>query len=313
MDNGDGTATLAGSPAPGTLGTYVLTITASNGVGSNAVQSFTLTVNAAPAITSADHVTFTEQQAGTFTIVSNGAPTPTVSKTGALPSGLTFVHHADGTATLSGTPAVGTAATYALTFTASNGVGSNAVQSFTLTINSVPTITSKNSVTFSVGNDGTFTVRTTGSPYPAMTESGTLPNGVSFSDRHNGTAVIFGTPAVGTIGSYGIFITANNGVGSPAVQSFTLTITGMTITTASLPSTTVGSSYSVTLEATGGPHPYKWSLVHGDGKLPTGLKMVKKTGLIKGKARARGTFTFTVRVQDRQLDQATKVFTIEVD
>ena len=46
VDNGDGTATLAGTPAAGTGGTYPLTITAANGVAPNATQSFTLTVDA---------------------------------------------------------------------------------------------------------------------------------------------------------------------------------------------------------------------------------------------------------------------------
>ena len=54
VDNGDGTATLAGTPAPGSDGTYPLMITAANGVTPDATQSFTLTVAAAqaPTITS---------------------------------------------------------------------------------------------------------------------------------------------------------------------------------------------------------------------------------------------------------------------
>ena len=43
-DNGDGTATLAGTPAAGDGGVYDFTITASNGVSPDANQSFTLTV-----------------------------------------------------------------------------------------------------------------------------------------------------------------------------------------------------------------------------------------------------------------------------
>ena len=51
-DNGDGTATLAGTPAAGTGGTYALTFTADNGGPTPATQSFTLTVtDACPAIT----------------------------------------------------------------------------------------------------------------------------------------------------------------------------------------------------------------------------------------------------------------------
>jgi hypothetical protein len=45
-DNGDGTASLAGTAAAGTGGVYPLTITASNGVAPDAEQAFTLTVEA---------------------------------------------------------------------------------------------------------------------------------------------------------------------------------------------------------------------------------------------------------------------------
>ncbi len=44
-DNGNGTASLAGTPAAGTAGSYPITITAANGVSPNAQQSFTLTVS----------------------------------------------------------------------------------------------------------------------------------------------------------------------------------------------------------------------------------------------------------------------------
>ena len=43
-DNGDGTATLAGTPAANSAGVYPLTLTASNGDQPDSVQSFTFTV-----------------------------------------------------------------------------------------------------------------------------------------------------------------------------------------------------------------------------------------------------------------------------
>ena len=46
-DNGDGTATLAGTPAASTNGVYNLVLTATNGISPDAVQNFTLTVNVA--------------------------------------------------------------------------------------------------------------------------------------------------------------------------------------------------------------------------------------------------------------------------
>lgn len=47
-DNSDGTATLAGTPGPGSEGSYPFTITASNGVAPAATQSFTLVVTDVP-------------------------------------------------------------------------------------------------------------------------------------------------------------------------------------------------------------------------------------------------------------------------
>jgi hypothetical protein len=44
-DSHNGTATLSGTPAAGTAGTYKLTITAGNGLAPSANQAFTLTVS----------------------------------------------------------------------------------------------------------------------------------------------------------------------------------------------------------------------------------------------------------------------------
>ena len=93
-------------------------------------------VNQAPVITSGSSTTFTVGAAGSFTVTATGVPTPSLSESGALPSGVTFVSNGNGTATLSGTPASGTAGAYAITITASNGVTPAATQSFTLTVTS---------------------------------------------------------------------------------------------------------------------------------------------------------------------------------
>ena len=74
VDNGNGTATLSGTPAAGSGGTYTLSITAANGVTPEAEQTFTLTIDQAPAITSDDATTFTVGSAGTFTITTTGFP-----------------------------------------------------------------------------------------------------------------------------------------------------------------------------------------------------------------------------------------------
>ena len=120
------------SGTPTATGTFPITFTATNGIGSPATQSFTLTVSSAgtaPAITSANHTTFTQGTAGTFTVTATGSPTPTITESGALPDRRHLrrrrpVRHGHGHGT------------FPITFTATNGVGTPATQSFTLTVNS---------------------------------------------------------------------------------------------------------------------------------------------------------------------------------
>ena len=59
VDNNDGTATLSGTPAAGTQGTWPITITANNGVAPNAMQSFTLTVLNNPPMLATNPVAYT--------------------------------------------------------------------------------------------------------------------------------------------------------------------------------------------------------------------------------------------------------------
>jgi hypothetical protein len=128
---------LSGTPGAGTGGNYAITITAQNGVLPNGTQNFTLTVDQAPAITSATSATFRVGVAGNFTVTATGFPAPTISESGTLPSGVTFN---SSTHVLSGTPAAGTAGNYPISFTAHNGVGTDATQNFTLTVSAAPPV-----------------------------------------------------------------------------------------------------------------------------------------------------------------------------
>ena len=241
-DNGDGTATISGTPATGTQGVYALTITATNGVGTPAVQNFSLTVDAAPVITSASSATGTEGAALSFTITTTGLPAPAITEDGALPSGVTLLDNGDGTASLSGTPDPGSSGVYPLTITADNGIGTAAQQAFTLTIQVGPAITSADNLSVAGGAPFTFIVTTTGLPAPSVTQTGALPNGVTFQDNGDGTATLAGTPVTGSLGSYPITITADNGVDTAAQQNFTLVVLPVVSTTQATVSTTEGNS-----------------------------------------------------------------------
>lgn len=97
--------------------------------------SYGVTGDQPAAISSTAAASFTEGQAGSFTVRATGTPTPSLSiLAGSLPEGLTFTDHGDGSATLAGSPADGSRGVVTLTLGAANGVGAAATQTFTLTV-----------------------------------------------------------------------------------------------------------------------------------------------------------------------------------
>jgi hypothetical protein len=171
-----------------------------------------------------------------------------------------------------------------------------------------PAFTSGASVGFIVGASDGFNVAATAVPVATFSESGTLPSGVTLSS----TGFLSGVPATGTAGTYPITITASNGISPDAIQNFTLKVVPIGITTTSLPNGSVYSkknkaTYSATLAASGGNPPYTWSMVSGS-KLPPGLKL-SSTGVISGKAKVAGTYTFTVKVVDTKKKPTSKTHT----
>jgi hypothetical protein len=130
----NGTATLTGNAANSTAGhTYPLTFTATS-TGGVATQAFTLTATHAPQFTSAASATAVVGKPFSFTVTTVGSPIPTITRSGTLPTGITFTDLGNGTATLAGT-AVNTQAgqSFPLTLTVSNS-GGTTPQAFTLSV-----------------------------------------------------------------------------------------------------------------------------------------------------------------------------------
>src|SRR5664280_339346 len=126
--NGNGKATISGTPTAG--GTSTFTITAKNSTGT-ATQIFTVTVGQLPRFTSASSTTATHGKAFSFTVTATGYPVPTLGRTGSLPAGVTFTNNGNGRATISGTPKAAGVTTFTITATSSSGT---ATQAFTLTV-----------------------------------------------------------------------------------------------------------------------------------------------------------------------------------
>ena len=134
---------------PTHTGTVSVTLTAKNGIGTNATQVF----HSHPGEGTDHHqrsstATFLVGKAGTSFHRDDcrpGFPTATtVTETGKLPTGVTFK-----SGKFSGTPAAGTGGSYSVTLTAGNGSASS-TQAFILTVNQAPAITSSNKATFIV-------------------------------------------------------------------------------------------------------------------------------------------------------------------
>jgi len=233
----DGTATIAGTPAAGTAGSYPVTITATNVSGSTATLALTVTVNAAaaPVITSGATASFTLNQAGAVAIVATGSPTPTITETGTLPTGLAFTANSNGTALIQGTPTV--TGTSPVSITAANGISPNATQTFTIIVGQAPTFTSPATATFTAGTASSFTVTTSGYPAPAIGATG-LPTGLILTDNKNGTATITGTAAAADAGPHSVTLNAVNGTGT-GTQTLTVTIP-VTVTAPAAPA--IGSA-----------------------------------------------------------------------
>ncbi len=211
--NNNGTASLYtyGNVPTAGAGTYTFSITATNAVGS-ASQQLTLTVGAAPTITSASQVSFAAGSSGTFAVTTGGSPTPTLTESGTLPAGVSYNN-----GVLSANLAANTGGSYPITFTATNSLGT-ATQHATLlvTVNFI----SPPSWTFVInGFLQTFTVETTGTPTPALSIASGKP-GAAFKDKGNGTATL---STVGTAGTYHFTIAAVNNVAT-VTQAFTLTV-----------------------------------------------------------------------------------------
>jgi hypothetical protein len=218
-NNGNGTATLSGTPGATSGGTYPITFTARN-TGGTVTQSFVLTVSAKPTITSAATAIATDGSSFNFTVRATGAPTPTLAESGGLPQGLTWTANGNGTATLAGTPGLDQGGVYPLTLTATNA-GGTVTQTFTLTVRQAPAIISASSATATHGVPGfSFTFMATGYPVPNVTRAGGVP-GLTYTNNGNGTGTLAGTPR--TAGTYTIIVTARNNNGT-ATQTFTLTV-----------------------------------------------------------------------------------------
>ena len=170
-----------------------------------------------------------------------------------------------------------------------------------------PSITSSTSASGTVGSSFSYSITASGTPTSYNASS--LPSGLSVNTS---TGVISGTPS--TAGTFTSSISASNSAGTGSA-SLRITVnpvappppTGLVITSdLAAVSVNLGASFSHQITASGSPTSF------GAIRLPTGLKLNAKTGLISGKPTKVGTFSATLQALKKgsTTATATKVFTV---
>ena len=227
LDLDSTTGVLSGTPT--TPGESTFTVTATNGVGTDAVTG-TLTVTVTPALVAPVFTADAPPAAVvgtsyTYTFTATGYPAPTFAVTsGALPAGLDLDST---TGVLSGTPTTPGGSTF--TVTAANGVGTDAVTgTLTVTVTpapAAPVFTAATLPAATVGTPYSATVTATGTgPIAFTVSSGALPDGLVLDSS---TGVVSGTPT--SAGSVTFTLTATNSAGTDS-KAYTIVTTAVAIT-----------------------------------------------------------------------------------
>ena len=286
-----GDAVLIGSPLE--LGTYPVEVTATDATGASVTNTFSLRVsplnlNPYPTGGTID-VPYSEK----LRIIGGTGPYTGALTSGTLPAGVTL----DGaTLALSGTPA-------------ENG---SFYPEFSVTDNAGTPYRIHPSLYFS-GGASTVQINSwydLGTARPGFAYSntlsacclptyqwsisgGTLPPGLTMSS----SGTLAGTPT--TNGIYTFLVRVQDPTNPPnhAMRQFTLTISPISVTTAStLPFGNVGTPYSLALTASIPPGSLTWSLVPGN-PLPPGL-ILTTAGLLQGTPTHTGLYNFSARAVD---------------
>jgi len=283
QDNHDGTATLSGKlpalqlyvcakPPTGTPGACGIIATNSQGT---VEAPFAINASSAPvaSVLPPTSATFYAGVPNSVVLSSTGATTPVTtwgfqSSQSAPWLSLVTNNLNNGTATLSGTPPIGTSGSFTVgvaPFAEFSATDASLLIPTSITINVVnaPRFTSSNNAAFFVGSEGSFPVTVN---MGTVSLASTLPKGLSFTS--NG---ITGNPAPGTGGQYTIQLADNADAAGSTSQSLNLNVfEAAALTSANAATFIAGKPGSFAVTTTGFPnissHP-----VAPDAPPPTGL------------------------------------------
>jgi hypothetical protein len=241
-----------------------------------------------------------------WTIVSGSLP-PGLTLVDGLPSGTP-----GGQTTISGTPT--TVGTYTFSVKVGDTDGFRPDRSVTkqFTIAVATQLTAAGAASVPTGIQGkayAATPATASGGLPPHTWSlaeGVIPAGLTLDSA---TGAIRGRPTA--FGTFPFVLRVSDASGQSATANATITIVrALDLRTTRLRPASVGDSYSASLRTVGGRAPLSFAL--SGGKLPAGLKLNKKTGVVSGTPKADGTFRFRVTAKDALGQRSSERITLVV-
>ena len=294
--SGDITGTLTKS------GSYTFTLKARDKNGAAATKSFTVKVTQTTITGTLGNTTRKASYTGTLKASGGVKPYTWSVSSGKLPDGLKLNAS---TGKISGSPTK--SGSYTFTLKARDKNGAAATKSFTVKVTQTTITGTLGNTTRKASYTGTLKASGGVKPYTWSVSSGKLPDGLKLNAS---TGKISGSPTKS--GSYTFTVKARDKNGAAATKSFTIKVTE-TALTGTIPAlgTRLGY-YSGSLKASGGTKPYTWSV--DAGKLPDGTKLTYSgtKAAILGTLTKAGTYTFTLKVKDKNGAASRKKFTIKV-
>jgi hypothetical protein len=294
---------ITGTPTASGPSTFTVKVTDSSGGQPgpvSATQQLSITINnVALGITTTSLPTGLVGTAYSASVVAAGGTAPyTFSITGgSLPTWATLNPN---TGAITGMPTAAGTSPFTVSVTDSSTPTPQTVpQPLSITIYSVLAVTTTSLPNGSVNAAYSASVAATGGTLPyTFSITGSLPAGLSLNSS---SGAITGTPTTAGTSTFTVSVADSSSPQQTTRQQLSITINGasggaLTITTTTLPTGAASTSYSGTVQVSGGTPPYTWSITVGS--LPTWATLNPNTGAITGTPTATGTSNFTVTVTD---------------
>jgi len=282
--------TLSGTPAA--AGTYNFTVTATDANNATGARAYSVTISAPTIVISpttlpsgALNMAYASQ---TITASGGAAPYSFSISTGTVPTGLSF----SSAGILSGTPI--NAGTYNFTVTATDSNNATGALAYSITVSVTPPVAGAvGAIVAANSSANPITLNLSGGAATSVAVASAASHGTATA---SGTSITY-TPTAGYSGADSFTYTATNGSGTSSAATITITINAPTLTLSpsTLPSGTVGMSYSQSATASGGTAPYTYAIT--SGSLPPGLSL-SASGALSGTPTTSGSFNFTVTATD---------------